>query len=300
MSISGFSFARNADKLGYPVAESILSILPVCDEFVVAIGKGDADDKTRLLVESIGSEKIKIIDTEWTDRETLKNAIYSQQTNIALRECKGDWCFYIQADEVLHEKYLETIVRKCELYKNDPEIEGLLFAYRHFWGDYDHYQAGHAWYPNEIRIVRNGIGVESIGDAQSFRIDTRKLRVARAEATMFHYGYVRDSRLMQTRNVEIETTYRGKEETKKLFAKQPKLFDYGTLQNKYVFTGSHPAVLEKRIKSMNWKHLLQYSGKDMTHFHHDKVKYKILSFLEKTLLGGKQIGGYKNYILLKK
>ena len=102
MTISGFSFARNAYKLGYPIVESILSVLPICDEFVIAIGKGDEDDNTRDMVIAIGSPKIKIIDTEWTDREHLKNLIYSQQTNIALRECSGDWCFYIQADEVLH------------------------------------------------------------------------------------------------------------------------------------------------------------------------------------------------------
>ncbi len=48
MKISGFSFARNADVLGYPVAESIRSILPACDEFVIAVGKGDPGDRTRI------------------------------------------------------------------------------------------------------------------------------------------------------------------------------------------------------------------------------------------------------------
>jgi len=299
MTISGFSFARNAYKLGYPIVESILSVLPICDEFVIAIGKGDEDDNTRDMIIGIGSPKIKIIDTEWTDRERLKNLIYSQQTNIALRECSGDWCFYIQADEVLHEKYLDTIKLRCDKLRSVKSIEGLLFSYRHFWGDYDHYQAGHAWYPNEIRIVRNGIGVESIGDAQSFRKNGAKLRVALANAEMFHYGYVRDPRLMQTRNIEIETTYRGEEETIKLFEKQANLFDYGPLDKRFVFHGTHPKVLHDRIEAMDWKQLLQYSGKDKTNFHHDKMKYRILSFFENKFLGGRQIGGYKNFKLVK-
>ncbi len=299
MKISGFSFARNTDKLGYPIAESIQSVLPVCDEFVIAIGKGDEGDRTRNLVEGINSPKIRIIDTEWTDRETLKNEIYSQQTNIALNACTGDWCFYIQADEVLHEKYLDIVAKRCDLFYNNESVEGLLFGFRHFWGDYDHYQAGHAWYPFEIRIVRNRIGVSSFGDAQSFLRNKEKLRVAYANAEMFHYGYVRSPVLMQKRNVEIETTYRGAEETKKLYEKTGDFFDYGPLNKRRVFTGTHPAVLHERIQNMDWKNLLTYNGKDNTRYHHDKLKYRVLTFLENTFLRGKQIGGFKNYTLLK-
>ena len=70
MKISGFSFCRNAQKLYYPLAESIRSILPLCDEFVVAVGKGDADDRTRETIEGIGDPKIRILDGggDGTDR----------------------------------------------------------------------------------------------------------------------------------------------------------------------------------------------------------------------------------------
>jgi hypothetical protein len=300
MKISGFSFARNADKLGYPVVESIRSVLPVCDEFVIAIGRGDDTDRTRDLIIEIGSPKIRIIDTEWTDRDTLKNAIYSQQTNIALSECKGDWCFYIQADEVLHEKYLDAVANRCnELYAR-KEVEGLLFGYRHFWGDYGHFQAGHAWYPNEIRIVRNNIGAASFGDAQSFLIEGRKLNVALANSEMYHYGYVRNPRLMQKRNVEVETIYRGPGEAQRLFEKAADVFDFGPLDKRPVFKGTHPSVMRDRIRAMDWHDLLQYSGPDRTHFHHDKFKYRALTFIENSFLGGRQLGGFKNYVLLKK
>jgi glycosyltransferase involved in cell wall biosynthesis len=299
MKISGFSFARNADRLGYPIVESIQSILPICDEFVIALGKGDQGDRTRDVIIEIDSPKIRIIDTEWTDRDKLNNAIYSQQTNIALSECTGDWCFYIQADEVLHEKYLEPVAKRCDSLCGVETVEGLLFGYRHFWGDYSHFQYGHAWYPHEIRIVRNHIGAQSFGDAQSFVKDGRKLRVAFANAEMFHYGYVRDPRLMQKRNVEIETTYRGEEETQRLFKGATDAFDYGPLDKRAIFSGTHPRIMEARITAMDWKHLLAYSGPDKTHYHHDKLKYRILTYLEKTLFGGRQIGGFKNYVLLK-
>ena len=160
-------------------------------------------------------------------------------------------------------------------------------------------QAGHAWYPHEIRIVRNHIGVLSCSDAQSFLRCGQKLHVASANAEMFHYGYVRDPRLMQRRNVEIETTYRGREEARKLFDKDEDAFDFGPLDKRTLFKGTHPAVMQDRIRSMNWKHLLQYNGVDKTHYHHDRFKYRFLTFLEQKFLGGQQIGGFKNYVLLK-
>jgi hypothetical protein len=300
MKISGFSFARNAQKLGYPIVESIRSVLPICDEFIIALGRGDEHDRTRDLIIEINSPKIRIIDTEWTDRDSLKNAIYSQQTNIALTECTGDWCFYIQADEVLHEKYLDTIANRCnELYVVE-KVEGLLFGYRHFWGDYDHYQAGHAWYPYEIRIIRNNIGTRSFGDAQSFLNNGRKLCVApAADSTMYHYGYVRNPGLMQKRNIEIETTCHGAEETKKRFEKAPDVFDFGPLDKRLVFKGTHPAVMEARIRAMDWKNLLQYSGPDATRYRHDRFKHRFLTFIENRFCNGRQIGGFKNYVLLK-
>jgi glycosyltransferase involved in cell wall biosynthesis len=296
MKISGFSFARNTDKLGYPLEASFRSVLPLCDELIVAVGKGDEDDRTRSIIESIDSPKIKIVDTLWTDREKLRGKIYSQQTNIALRECSGDWCLYIQADEVLHEKYLDSIYGQCGRFLDDAKVEGLLFAYRHFWGDYDHYQNGHKWYPYEIRMIRNGLNIESIGDAQSFRKNNQKLHVAKAHATMYHYGYVRNPALMQQRNVETLTTYWGETKVKEVVT-QP-VYDFGSLAKLPVFKETHPAILQQRIAEMNWKHLLQYTGKSTTHFKHDRLKYRILSWMEKHLFGGRQIGGYKNYILL--
>ena len=62
MKVSGFTFIKNAVKYQYPIAEAIRSILPLCDEVIVAVG--DCSDGTRELVASI-DQKIKIIDTNW-------------------------------------------------------------------------------------------------------------------------------------------------------------------------------------------------------------------------------------------
>ena len=298
MKISGFSFARNADKLYFPVKESIMSILPICDEFVIAIGNGDTDDRTRSLVEGIGDPRIRIIDTVWPMPGQGKDHIYSQQTNRALGQCIGDWCFYLQSDEVIHEKYLPVIRKRCEELVDDREVQGLLFDFRHFWGDYGHVQAGHKWYPREIRIVRNGLGIASWKDAQSFRLRGEKIKVAAVAAEVFHYGYVRPPRLRLRISYAHYVNYGGTQSADEVFKDRPPDFDYGPLDRTKTFAGTHPAVMKNRIAAMDWKGQLRTSGKRSTKYVHDRLKYRLLTFIEERLLGGRQIGGFKNYILL--
>jgi hypothetical protein len=300
VKISGFSFARNAEKLYFPVKEAITSILPICDEFVIAVGDCDDDDRTRSLIEGIGDPRIRIIDTIWPRPGEGDNHIYSGQTNLALSQCRGDWCFYIQSDEVVHEKYLPIIKARCEELAGDSRVQGLLFDFRHFWGDYGHCQGGHKWYSREIRIVRNGLEIVSWKDAQSFRLCEKKIKVARAGAEVFHYGYVRPPRLMQRKSYTHYVNYGGAGNADAAFKDRPVDFDYGPLDRTEKFTGAHPAVMAARIASMDWNDQLRRGGKRTSKFAHDRFKYRFLSFIEKRFLGGRQIGGFKNYILLKR
>jgi hypothetical protein len=266
------------------------------DEFVIAIGKGDEDDHTRELVESIGDSRIKIIDTVWEDREKLKGKIHGQQTNIALQKCTGDWCFYVQADEVVHEDDLPIIKSRCEQLLDDKRVEGLLFDYIHFWGDYNHYHAGHGWYKKEIRIVRNGIGIKSWSSAQSFRTaEERKLTVARANARIFHYGWVRPPELMQTKNKEMATTHHGKDYVNDKYARVADEFDYGPLGNLAVFKGTHPAIMKERIAMFNWGDKLRQKdppGARRELRKDERFKYRFLTAIERWT--GLDLG-HKNY-----
>jgi glycosyltransferase involved in cell wall biosynthesis len=300
VKISGFTFARNADTLYYPVVESIRSILPVCDEVVVCIGAGTPGDRTRELVAAIGDPKITIIDVEWEESAHESGQhIFGKQTNIALEHCSGEWCFYIQADEAVHENDLPEVVSACERYLDDPRVEGFLFNYRHFWGDYDHYLINHHWYPREIRVIRNGIGIRSWHDAQSFRKNGKKIRVVPLDAYIFHYGWVRPPRVMRSKQKAFSITYRGKEKTNAQFEGLGEEFDYGSLEKLAVYKGTHPSVMKEWIARMDWKDTLQYTGHSKVTFKHDRLKYRILTFLEQKLLGGRQIGGFKNYRLIR-
>lgn len=293
MKISGFTIVRNAVKFYFPVRESIESILPIVDEFIVALG--ESEDETEEVIRSINSPKVKVFKRKWEERFFRGGEIFRRETNFALSKCSGDWCFYLQADEVIHEKDLEKILHYCEKYLKNPEVEGFLFNYYHFWGDYWHYLPFHGWYQNEIRIVRNRIGVESYKDAQSFRVKGRKLRVVHIPVYVYHYGWVRPPELLVEKKAEQDEYHLGKGSIDR--SKLPEYFDYGPLGKIPVFKGTHPKVMEKRIKEFNWKDKLNYGKKSKPKrklFKHERLKYKFIDFLEKKLFK-KPIFSYSNW-----
>lgn len=315
MKISGFSMVKNGIKLYYPVVEMIKSILPIVDEFVIAIGKGDSDDTTREKVVAIGSDKIKIIDTEWDLEKYPRGMENAHQTDIAKNHCSGDWLFYLQADEVIHEKYLPIIKKRCEELSENKKVEGLLFKYRHFWGDYNHYQKSHGWYPHEIRIIRNDPEIHSWESAQSFRRipnfdgrnyrqqeGTYKLKVAPVDAYVYHYGWVRPPHLMTDKKKALDTVHKGSKKVEEMYKNVENVFDYGPLDRLAKFDETHPKVMQIMISQMDWQDKLQYSGKPDPRrepHKHERLKYRILTWIEQNLFSGKQIGGFKNYKLIK-
>jgi hypothetical protein len=222
MKISGFTFIRNGSKLFYPVAESIRSALPLVDEFVIALGSGDPDDTTSEIIKAIGSPKIRIVETTWDTNAYPDGTEYAHQTDIAKSHCSGDWLLYLQSDEAIHENDYTTIRSACEKYLNSTHVEGFLFNYYHFWGDYEHYLPFHGWYAREIRIVRNDPNIHSWGDAQSFRAipnfdgksyrkkeGSRHLNVILLPAHIYHYGWVRPPQIMDRKGKAMSSHFHG-------------------------------------------------------------------------------------------
>lgn len=315
MKISGFTFSKNAAKLFYPVKESIESILPIVDEFVIALGDSDADDKTEELIRSIQSDKIKIVHTKWDLAKFPNGTEYAHQTDIAKEACSGDWLFYLQSDEAVHEKYLPLIKENCEKYVHDQRVEGFLFQFKHFWGDYDHYILSHGWYPKEIRIIRNDHDIHSWRDAQSFRRiknfdgldywekeNTRKLNVIELDAYIYHYGHVRPPHIMQKKRKNHNTNYKGEASTKEIFQNQSDDFDYGDLNKLKFFTETHPSAMKDFIAGFNWKDKLHYGSVSpgYTPQKHEKLKNRILTFIEQNFCKGNPIMSFKNYNVIGK
>ncbi|HEY4287951.1 MAG TPA: glycosyltransferase family 2 protein [Puia sp.] len=315
MTISGFTMVRNGAKLYYPIKQAIASILPICDEFVVALGNCDPDDKTLQEIESIGSDKIRIIHTVWDLEKYPRGMEHAHQTDIAREACTGDWLFYVQSDEVVHEEDLPRIRKRCEELLPDKSVEGILFKYRHFWGDYDHYITSHAWYANEIRIIRNDKDIHSWESAQSFRRipdfdginyrqkeGTFKLKVARVDAYIFHYGWVRPPQYMQKKRRVFEGIHQGEARAEEMMSQEAQEFDFGNMSHLSVYRHTHPAVMDERIRLFNWGDQLRRTTNQssVARHKHERLKYRVLTFIEQTFLGGRQIMSFKNYRLARR
>jgi len=315
MTISGFTMVRNGAKLYYPIKQAIASILPICDEFVVALGNCDPDDNTLQEIESIGSDKIRIIHTVWDLEKYPRGMEHAHQTDLAKEACTGDWLFYVQSDEVVHEEDLPRIRKRCEELLPDKSVEGILFKYRHFWGDYGHYITSHAWYANEIRIIRNDTDIHSWESAQSFRRipdfdgvnyrqreGTFKLKVARVDAYIFHYGWVRPPQYMQKKRRVFEGIHQGEKRAEEMLSQEGSEFDFGNMSYLSIYRHTHPAVMEERIRMFNWGDQLRRTTNvsSVARHKHERLKYRVLTFIEQTFLGGRQIMSFKNYRLARR
>jgi hypothetical protein len=290
MKISGFTIIRNAIKYDYPVSEAIISILPLCDEFIVAVG--NSVDGTLELVKQIKSPKIKIIETVWDDSLREGGRTFALETDKAFQAIApdSDWAFYIQADEAVHEKYYPGILAAMEKYKGDSQVDGLLFHYKHFYGSYDYVGESWRWYRREIRIIKNDKRIFSYRDAQGFRKEPHeKLRVKLIDAFIYHYGWVRHPQAMQRKQLDWNKFYYDDKWINEHVIKAEE-FDYSHVDSLVRFDETHPQVLLERIKKINWK------------FDHDisRKKYSLKEKMKRFvyLITGYRIGEYKNYKVL--
>lgn len=253
MKISGFTFCRDAVRFDYPIVESIKSILPIVDEYIVNVGK--SDDGTLDLIKSIGDNKIQIIESVWDESLRKDGLIFSQQTNIALSHCKGDWAFYLQADEVVHEDDLPRIQEAMEQYIGDAQVLGLMFRYLHFKGDY--WSIDPWMYRKEIRIIKNNGDILSHGDATGFASRaTGFRRNLKADPScwkwsggrIFHYGWVKDPKtFIQKKRAQIALYHSDCIPLwdRVFFDNEVYTFEkYDILKE---FRGSHSAVMADRI-----------------------------------------------------
>ena len=289
MKVSGFTFIRNAEKYDYPIVEAISSILPLCDEVVVAVG--NSEDATRALVEALGS-KIRIIDTVWDDDMREGGRVLAIETDKALAAIapNADWAIYIQGDECFHENDHLAIRAGMEKWKNHPEVEGLLFNYLHFYGSFDYVGASSRWYQREIRIVRPQSGVFSYKDAQGFRkFPNEKLKVKKIDATVHHYGWVKPPDAMQRKQQAFHRLWHDDAWLAENVGNREE-FDYSGIDWLQKFEGTHPKVMIPRIEMQNWKfdHDLSVDRRSFK----EKAKQTI-----KRLLGWEI--GYKNYRILR-
>lgn len=290
MKVSGFTIVRNAIKFDYPVVQAIQSVLPLCDEFIVSVGQ--SEDDTLRLIRSIDSPKIRIIQSIWADSLREGGKVLAVETNKAMAAISSDsdWAFYVQADEVLHEKYHHNVMEAMRRWCDDTRVEGLLFDYLHFYGSYHFIGSSRRWYRSEVRIIRNDRSITSFRDAQGFRKNNRPLRVKHSGAMMYHYGWVRPPEVQKERSRHFHRWWHSDEWIEKHFSQSDSLV-YKNPGKLMPFNGNHPAVMEERVRNMNWTFTY-----DPAHADRGNWRERLLDSIERCT--GRRLFEYRNYRML--
>lgn len=290
MRVTGFSFVRNAVKFDYPVVESLRSILPVCDRVVVAVGA--SDDDTLEIVTAIDPQKIEVVKTVWDDSQRHAGRVLATETNKALEAVSKDtdWALYIQADEVMHERDYDALRRAMQTWQNDDRVDGLLLNYIHFYGSYDYVGISPRWYRREVRVIKRQKHIFSYGDAQGFRKNAEeKLDVKPADATVYHYGWVKEPQAQQRKQESFHALWHNDEWIHQN-VKKAATFDYGDIDALEKFHGSHPAVMRERIARLNWQFDYDISRNALG------FKNTLRRYIEK--FTGWRVGEYRNYRII--
>ncbi len=283
--LSGFTLVRNAVKLDFPIVPAIRSVLEVCDEVVVNVGK--SEDDTRDLVASVRDPRVRIVDSAWDF--TKRNIMLSIETQRAIDACRGSWGIYIQADEVLHERGARILKEKVAAWDGDPRVEGLLVKYLHFYGGFDRVATSRRWYRREVRCIRLGKDIRPYQGAQGFRVGPsyRKIHARPTDAEMFHYGWARPAKAIKEKLEISKTIYPwggnrfDREQERGFLEWIPLLRD---------FTGTHPAAARDWIaeRSHDPERVV-----GPAHFKPEHIRYYISDWIEQ--FTGARVFEFRNY-----
>ena len=239
MKVSAFTFIKNGQILGYPFLESIKSILPIVDEFVINVG--DGEDDTLSLIESIKDNKIRIIHSKWNENMQDQGFVYGQQNMIAQSNCTGDWAFYIEGDEVYHESDLEKIYQSMKMHLKDSNVEALVFDYYHFYGNANTYLDSPGWYRSEARIIKNSVRSYAPDGLFWLVLESNKKgrypKAKHTEVSCYHYGWVRTEEQMNLKSQKVQ----------KYWGKSYEKIDYSKIDPLILkeFHGSHPKIMKE-------------------------------------------------------
>ena len=257
IKISACTFLRNAEMLCYPYIESILSILDYVDEFVINVGQ--SEDNTLAKIESLAlnNQKIRIIHSIWNENMQAKGFVYAQQKMIAQYNCTGDWVFYLEADEILHDDDAKNLRETIHKYHNNAQVEALAFKYYHFYGAPYLIARSPAWYRSEVRIIRNNIRTYAPDGLFWVVMDKhRKARYPRAvllDIYIYHYGHIRNLESMQMKASQVS----------KYWSHEAPKINYSNIDAQIIkpWHGNHPNIIKDWLKTHAqklWKHNPNY------------------------------------------
>ena len=244
MKLYGLAFVKNGVNFDYPFIESLKSLAPIVSKTYINVGIGDDGTKEKVSE----CDNLEIIDVDWDDNRSDKGLILSEMTNIPLKKMREDikdddaWVFYLQSDEVIHEKDYSRILEDIKkAHENGCDV--VSFRYLHFFHDHNTVALHKRWYPQEIRAFKLNSKILSHGDAQTFSGWTSSYD---SDAFIYHYGHVRQKDAYKKKMDRFHRYYQqGFDHFRKHIKRSIK--DFLRDEKLHSFYGDHPIVMKDRI-----------------------------------------------------
>ncbi len=204
LKISACTLIKNAKLYEYPIIESITSLLPYVDEYIVNCGS--QEDLDLVLSHFLSDSKVKPFLSEWEGKDQGM-AFFRNQTNKSIALAQGDWIVYCQSDEIIHEKDGERL-KDIIKYADDRSCDAIAVNFIHFCKDYFHifktYSEGFDMYEKQVRIIKNNGLIKSVGDACGF---IGFNNVFFSDLVWYHVGYVKDAKTMLIKKQDLKEFY---------------------------------------------------------------------------------------------
>jgi len=142
---------------------------------------------------------------------------------------------------------LNKIINICKKYKDDKEIEAIVFNYYHFYGNANSYLWSPGWYRKAPRIIKNSIRSYAPDGLFWLVLDKNKTgrypKVVNCNATIHHYGWVRSEEKMNLKSTKVQ----------KYWGEKYKKIDYKEIDSNIIkeFKGTHPKIIQDWLPKEN-------------------------------------------------
>lgn len=241
MKLAGATFIRNGITYDYCYRETIECLLEFCDHvFVVDAG---SDDGTCEDIETITSPNLTLIKRpkqEWIATEGKGRTKLCYFTDIALKAADDagyDYTFYLQCDEIVHERsypYIREAIKS--------NTSGYLCERINLWGSpYTKLNVPQNRMPCSTQVVRlTQSEHRSYGDAESLAVPILNIDWV-DKITMYHMGFVRRREVMKDKVINMQ------ENVFELGHHDPKLDLSDIFNPEFWFTNSELEFIEEPL-----------------------------------------------------
>lgn len=240
--ISGTNIAYKVAEHDYCLMESIGSMLPICDEIIVA-DCGGGDGTSEIIQEMAKHEpKIKPFFAMWMPSD--KGKWIADLTNECRERCMYPWHLCLQADEVI------SAANTFRSYIRFGKGGGLRSVRYNFWKDAQSLApSGTVCSTSVVRFAPTSY--PSVGDGESLH---GYVNEERPGPEIFHYGFLRRVHAFKKKAAIMEKWING--EVNPLWKKietdgSKALHDWVT--ETVPFTGSHPEVIRQWLKDRGYE-----------------------------------------------